>query len=58
MNVKIETEAAQFLSWEYLFRAVGIVSWQCLLKVNLTFFDEDKDLASCEGQLVQVLLES
>jgi len=29
MNVGIETVAAQFLSWEYLIRIFGIVSFQC-----------------------------
>jgi hypothetical protein len=31
MNVGIGTVAAQFLSWEYLFRISGIVSLQCAL---------------------------
>jgi hypothetical protein len=30
MNVGIGTVATQFLSWEYLFRIVGIVSMQCV----------------------------
>jgi hypothetical protein len=30
MNVGIETVAAQFLIWEYLFRILGIVSLQCI----------------------------
>jgi hypothetical protein len=29
MNVGIGTGAAQFLSWEYLFRILGNVSLQC-----------------------------
>jgi hypothetical protein len=29
MNLGIETVAAQFLSWEYLFRIFSIVSLQC-----------------------------
>ncbi len=29
-NVDIGTVAAQFLSWEYLFRIFGIVSLQCI----------------------------
>jgi hypothetical protein len=29
MNVGTGTVAAQFLSWEYLFRTFGIVSLQC-----------------------------
>jgi hypothetical protein len=31
MNVKIRTKAAQFLFWEYLFRAFVIVSLQCVV---------------------------
>ncbi len=35
MNVGIGTVAAQFLSWEYLFRIFGIVSLQCVPFVEL-----------------------
>jgi hypothetical protein len=33
MNVEIETEAEQFLSWEYLylFQIFGIVSLECIV---------------------------
>jgi hypothetical protein len=31
MNVEIVIVAAQFLSWEYLFRIFSIVSLQCVL---------------------------
>jgi hypothetical protein len=34
MNVEIETEPAQLLSWEYLFRMFGIASLQCILLYN------------------------
>jgi hypothetical protein len=34
MNVAIGTVAAQFLSWEYLFRIFGIVSLQCAMVKN------------------------
>ncbi len=32
MNVGIGTVGVQFLSWEYLFRIFGIVSFQCRAK--------------------------
>jgi hypothetical protein len=32
MNVGIETVAAQFLFWEYLFRVFGILSLQCTMQ--------------------------
>jgi hypothetical protein len=35
MNVGIGTVAAQFLSWEYLFRIFVIVSLQCRLEIGL-----------------------
>jgi hypothetical protein len=38
VNVEIETDAKQFLFWEYLFRIFGIVSLQCT--ALLTIFDE------------------
>jgi hypothetical protein len=34
MNVGIGTVAAQFLSWEYLFRNYGIVYLQCMAILN------------------------
>jgi hypothetical protein len=30
MNLGIGTVAAQFLSWDYLFRMLGLVSLQCM----------------------------
>ena len=35
MNVKIGTEATQFLFWEHLFRILGILSLQCMLSLPM-----------------------
>jgi hypothetical protein len=34
MNVEIGTDAAQFLSWEYLFPSFGTVSLQCGINID------------------------
>ncbi len=34
MNIGIGTVAAQLLTWEYLFRIFGIVSFQCSANIH------------------------
>ncbi len=47
MNVGIGTVAAQFLSWEYLIRIFGIVSFQCA----------DERVRNTYTQIVQSVLQ-
>ena len=44
MNLEIGTVAAQFLSWEYLFRIFGIVSFQCVDTYDVSAFADASDL--------------